>query len=83
MQARNLLVAKPAGVAAGSIGGAAFRALWRRFDRGREVPEAADASRSWRTVLTAAALQGAVFAVLHAVVVRATAPRKRSSEAPN
>lgn len=64
------LIAKPAGMAAGAVGGAAFKSLWRRADRGREVPEAGDAARSWRAVLIAAALQGAVFAVIHAVIER-------------
>jgi hypothetical protein len=69
----RMLVAKPAGMAAGAVGGAAFRSLWRRADRGREVPDPHDAARSWRAVLFAAALQGAVFAVIHAVVERVTA----------
>jgi hypothetical protein len=47
--------------------------LWRRADHGREVPQAADEGRSWRAVLLAAALQGAIFAVIHAAVERATA----------
>ena len=81
VQARKLLVAKPAGLAAGSIGGVAFRTLWRKLDRGRDVPEPTDDSRPWRTVLMAAALQGAIFAVLHAVVERVTAPRKQNDGA--
>jgi hypothetical protein len=60
-------------MAAGAVGGAAFKSLWRRVDRGREVPEAGDGGRSWRAVLIAAALQGAVFAIIHAVVERAAA----------
>lgn len=67
------LVAKPAGMAAGAVGGKAFKSLWRRADGGREVPEAGDQARSWRAVLLAAALQGAVFALIHAVVERVTA----------
>jgi hypothetical protein len=62
-------------MAAGAAGGAAFRSLWRRADRGREVPAPDANNRSWRAVLLAAALQGAVFAVIHAVVERATAPK--------
>jgi hypothetical protein len=75
------LVAKPAGMAAGAAGGAAFKSVWRRVDRGREVPEADDRSRSWRAVLFAAALQGAVFAVIHALVERAAA-RPRTEQVP-
>lgn len=81
MDARRLLVAKPAGMAAGAAAGAAFRSLWRRLDRGREVPTADDTGRSWRAVLIAAALQGAVFAIIHAVVERATARPKPADEA--
>jgi hypothetical protein len=67
------IAAKPVGLAAGAAGGAAFKSLWRRADSGREVPEADDAGRSWRVVLLAAALQGAMFAVIHAVLERVTA----------
>jgi hypothetical protein len=74
------LVAKPVGMAAGAAGGAAFRSLWRRADRGRDVPRAEDDSRSWRAVLLAAALQGAVFAVIHAVIDRATARSQPPAE---
>lgn len=74
------LVAKPVGMAAGAAGGAAFRKLWRRVDAGREVPKAQDAERSWRAVLLAAALQGAVFAVIHAIVDRATSGRTPEAE---
>ncbi|HET9172920.1 MAG TPA: DUF4235 domain-containing protein [Actinospica sp.] len=74
---RELLVVKPAGAVAGSVGGIAFRSLWRSIDHGHEVPESTDTTRSWRAVLPAAALQGAVFAVLHALVERALALRDR------
>jgi hypothetical protein len=73
------LVAKPVGMAAGAAGGAVFKSVWRRVDSGREVPAAEDRSRSWRAVLFAAALQGAVFAVIHALVERATA-RPRTAQ---
>ncbi len=74
------LVAKPVGMAAGAAGGFAFRSMWRRVDAGREVPAAKDGSRSWRAVLLAAALQGAVFAVIHAVVDRATTREEPASQ---
>jgi hypothetical protein len=75
------LVAKPIGMAAGAAGGAAFRTIWRRVDAGREVPKAQDATRSWRAVLLAAALQGAVFAVIHAIVDRVTSGRAAEADA--
>lgn len=66
------LIATPASMAAGAVAGAVFRSLWRRADSGRNVPQADDPGRSWRAVLMAAALQGAVFAVIHAIVERVT-----------
>lgn len=80
------IAAKPVGLAAGAAGGAAFKSLWRRADSGREVPEADDAGRSWHVVLLAAALQGAMFAVIHAVLERVTArpePRPQAPEPAN
>ena len=77
------LIAKPAGMAAGAAGGAAFKSVWKRADHGREVPEAADTGRSWRSILLAAALQGAVFAVIHAVVERVAARRPEASGPPS
>ena len=74
------LVAKPVGMAAGAAGGVAFRSMWRRVDAGRDVPKALDSSRSWRAVLLAAALQGAVFAVIHAIVDRATVRRESAPQ---
>jgi hypothetical protein len=73
------LIAKPIGMAAGAAGGAAFRYVWRRADRGRNVPEPVDADRSWRVVLLAAALESAVFAVIHAVVTRLAAGAGREA----
>jgi len=67
-------------MAAGAAGGAAFKTIWRRVDAGRDVPKAQDGGRSWRAVLLAAALQGAVFAVIHAVVERATTPRTEADD---
>lgn len=74
------LIAKPAGMAAGAAGGAAFRSAWRRADHGREVPAAVDTARSWRSILLAAALQGAVFAIIHAVVDRVVAREPQAAE---
>lgn len=78
------IVAKPVGLAAGAAGGAAFKSLWRRADSGREAPEADDAGRSWPAILLAAALQGALFAVIHAVLERVTArPGPQPEAAPD
>ena len=80
MDGRKLLIGKPLGLAAGAAGGAAFKTIWRRVDAGRDVPRAQDEGRSWRAVLIAAALQGAIFAVIHAVVDRATRPHPAEAE---
>jgi hypothetical protein len=69
-------------MAAGAAGGVAFKTIWRRIDGGRDVPKAGDKSRSWRAVLLAAALQGAVFAIIHAVIERAaTRPPETAPDA--
>jgi hypothetical protein len=77
------LIAKPAGMAAGAAGHAAFRSVWRRADHGRDVPEAGNTERSWPAILLAAALQGAVFAIIHAVVERVAAREPQHSEPPS
>jgi Protein of unknown function (DUF4235) len=72
MNGRNI-AAKPVGLAAGAVGGKVLHSVWRRADHGRDVPEASDTTRSWRAVLLAAVVQGALFAVIHAVIERAIA----------
>ena len=67
---------KPVGILAGVAGSAVFNRVWRKANNGREVPESTDTTRTWREVLIAAALQGAVFAVIHAVVERASVKPK-------
>ena len=63
---------KPVGILAGLAGSALFSRAWSKFDKGRDVPESTDTTRTWGEVLVAAALQGAVFAVIHAIVERAS-----------
>jgi hypothetical protein len=66
------------GVFGGMVAGAIFKRVWKLAAREEEAPEATDARRSWREVLLAAALQGAIFALVKAAVDRgaATATRK-------
>src|SRR5215831_2646933 len=62
-----------AGLLGGMVASAIVRKVWE-FTPGRdEAPEAIDTRRSWGEILTAAALQGAIFAVIRAAVERATA----------
>ena len=71
------LVYKPFGLLVGVAGGLAARALFRRawatLAHEHEAPEATDRDRSWREVIVAAAIQGAVFGGVKALVDRAGA----------
>jgi uncharacterized protein DUF4235 len=57
-------------VVSGMLAGVMFKQLWKLIAREDEAPEATDPERSWREVLPAAALQGAVFATVKAAVER-------------
>jgi hypothetical protein len=59
------------GMGAGLLAGAVFRRAWRMMaaDDG-EAPDPTDEDRRWGEILAAAALQGAIFAVVRAAVDR-------------
>jgi len=61
------------GVLGGILAGAVFRQIWKRVGDDDPAPDPKDLARSNREVLVAAALQGAVFAVVKAAVDRAGA----------
>jgi hypothetical protein len=61
------------GVLGGVVAGAIFKRVWRLAAHEDEAPEATDARRGWPEVLAAAALQGAIFALVKAVVDRGAA----------
>lgn len=65
---------KPVGILSGMIGGAiasiVFRQLWKRIANEDEAPDALEHEYSWRQIILAAALHGAVFAVVRAVISR-------------
>jgi hypothetical protein len=61
------------GVFAGAISGAVVKHVWRGVAHERDTPEATDAGYGWREVVAAAALQGAVFGAVKALVDRAGA----------
>lgn len=71
------LAYKPAAMVLGAVAaalvGAAFDRTWRRASAGGSVPRATDEDRGLGEILTAAALQGAVFAVVRSMVDRASA----------
>lgn len=59
------LVYKPLGMALGAVSGvlagAVFKQVWKVVGHDEDAPDATDPERSWREVLLAAALQGAIF----------------------
>lgn len=68
---------KPAGMLVSVLGGmlasSIFRKVWKLAAGEDEAPSSTDARRGWREVLTAAALQGAIFGLVKAAVDRAAA----------
>jgi hypothetical protein len=71
------LLYRPLGLAAGMAGGlvasAIFKQVWKRVAGEEDAPEATDESRGWREVLIAAAVQGAIFALVKAAIDRSGA----------
>ena len=72
------------GLLGGMLASAIVRKVWELTPGHDEAPEAIDTRRSWTEILTAAALQGAIFAVIRAAVERATAAsaEKLAGEGP-
>jgi hypothetical protein len=68
---------KPVGIVFGLIGGlvagALFRGIWGKVADDRRSPGATDADHGWPEIVAAAALGGAVFGAVKAVVDRAGA----------
>ncbi|WP_411070070.1 DUF4235 domain-containing protein [Streptomyces sp. cmx-4-25] len=62
----------------GLLAGAAFKKTWQLLGHEDDTPDATDEHRGWGEVLVAAALHGAVFALVKAAVDRggATAVRR-------
>jgi predicted metal-dependent enzyme (double-stranded beta helix superfamily) len=58
------------GMAGGMLAGALFKQVWKLVAGEEDAPNATDEERTWREVLLAAALQGAIFAVVKAAVDR-------------
>ncbi|MGW7030601.1 DUF4235 domain-containing protein [Streptomyces xanthophaeus] len=71
------LAYRPLGLALGTVSGLAagllFKEVWKVVGAEGDAPDAMDEERSWREILLAAALQGAVFALVKAAVDRAGA----------
>lgn len=68
---------KPVGLALGAvsgvIAGAAFKQAWKLLEGEGNAPDATDEDRTWKQILLAAAIQGAIFAVVKASVDRSGA----------
>ncbi|MDV8068462.1 DUF4235 domain-containing protein [Rhodococcus sp. IEGM 1366] len=82
MSAITKAMYKPLSLATSVIGGiaagAVFQQIWKRVGRDEKAPDPQDLNRSSKEVLIAAALQGAVFAVVKAAVDRAGAKSYRA-----
>ncbi|MFI6491552.1 DUF4235 domain-containing protein [Streptomyces sp. NPDC050564] len=59
--------------ASGALAGLAFQQSWKAIRHEEDAPDALDRDRGWGEVLLAAALQGAIFAVVRSAVDRAGA----------
>lgn len=72
---------KPVGLALGAFSGmiasAAFKQVWKIAEGEGDAPSATDEDRSWKQILIAAAVQGAIFAVVKAAVDRSGAVATR------
>jgi Protein of unknown function (DUF4235) len=55
------------------VAGAIFKKIWRTAAREHDTPSATDSSRAWPEILAAAALEGAIVAVVTAAVARGVA----------
>ena len=80
---------KPVGlllsIAAGAVAGVIFKQVWRLASGDDDAPNATDEDRGWTEIVAAAALQGAIFAVVKALVDRggATGVRKLTGTWPD
>ncbi len=58
------------GVIGGLIGGQIFKQIWKLASGEEDAPSAKESEYGWKEVLPAAALQGAIFALVKAVIHR-------------
>jgi hypothetical protein len=73
------------GIAAGALAGVVFKQVWKLAAGDDDAPNATDEERGWGEILAAAALQGAIFAIVKAAVDRggATGVRKLTGDWPS
>jgi hypothetical protein len=60
-------------VGAGALAGLVFKQVWKLAAGEDDAPDAGDEGRGWGEILAAAALHGAIFAVVRALVQRSGA----------
>jgi predicted metal-dependent enzyme (double-stranded beta helix superfamily) len=88
MSKMNKIAYKPVGlllgIGAGALAGALFKQAWKLTGHDDDAPNATDEDRGWAEILVAAALQGAIFAVVKAAVDRggAAGVRRLTGEWP-
>jgi len=72
-------------VLGGLLAGAIFKQIWKRVSGEEESPKALESEYGWKEILPAAALQGAIFATVKALVDRggAAGVRKITGEWPD
>jgi hypothetical protein len=73
MKVLNRAVGLLVGILGGMLARSLFKRVWQAVTGEDEAPTPTDARRGWREILLAAALQGAIFAVVQAALDRATA----------
>jgi hypothetical protein len=73
------------GAGAGLVSGLIFKQIWKVVGHDEDAPNATDQDRGWSEILIAAAIQGAIFAVVKAAVDRAGAAgvRKATGQWPD
>lgn len=85
----NKVLYKPFSIAFSVAGGVAagfvFKQIWKRLSGEDDAPQATSQEYGWGEVLAAAALQGAIFAVVKAAIDRGGAEgvRKLTGEWPD
>ena len=58
------------GIGAGALAGFVFKEIWKLTSGDDDAPNATDEERGWGEIIAAAALQGAIFATVRALVDR-------------
>jgi len=73
------------GLGAGAIAGVVFKQVWKLASGDDDAPTPTDEERGWVEIIAAAALQGAIFATVRALVDRggAAGVRKITGEWPD